>query len=765
MSVFARYFSASAVFVLVFFAGNPAAAADAKHTTARNAGAAEVARWQAQAQRVSILRDKWGVPHIYAKTDADAIFGMLYAQAEDDFNRVEVNYLNALGRLAEAEGEKALYSDLRMRLFINEADLKAQYRASPPWLKKLMDSFAAGLNYYLYTHADTKPKLLTRFEPWMALSFTEGSIGGDIESINLGALETFYGGAKAPATPAVDDDDDSVDMVATRIKSKIELELEPRGSNGFAIAPANTASGHSLLLINPHTSFYFRGEMQVVSEEGLNAYGAVTWGQFFIYQGFNDRLGWMHTSGGGDAIDEFAETIVGKTVGKVDNKRGAAKLSYQYGKASRPLKATTLTLAYKTADGMANKKFTVYHSHHGPIVRQEGDKWVAVKLMQEPIKALTQSYMRIKARNYSGFSKVMDLRTNSSNNTVYADGDGNIAYWHGDFIPIRDSSFDFTKPVDGSNPATDWKGLHQVKDIIQFLNPATGWIQNTNNWPFSAAGNASPRPEKFPRYMWNAVENPRGIHAVRMLQGKTGFTLDSLIAAAYDTQLTIFEPLLPRLLQAYDNSKDAALKAALREPVEALRAWDMRYSLQSVPTSLAIYWYQDMRERGIAEARSAGLGMADFITQRATDKAVLDGLTGAMTKLEKDFGSWKTPWGEINRFQRLTGDILQPFDDSKPSLPIAYASGNYGSLASFGMGAARGTKRIYGEVGNSFVAAVEFGPSIKAKSILVGGQSGNPASPHFNDQSAMYSRGEFKDVLFYREDVENNLERKYHPGE
>ena len=708
----------------------------------------EVARWRAQAQRVTILRDKWGIPHIYAKTDADVVFGMLYAQAEDDFNRIEVNYLNALGRLAEVEGEKALYSDLRMKLFIDPAELQAQYRASPAWLRKLMDSFAAGLNYYLHTHPAVKPKLLTRFEPWMALSFTEGSIGGDIESINLRQLEAFYGGRKIDATPEK----------ISRLESALS-EAEPTGSNGFAIAPANTAAGKALLLINPHTSFYFRSEMQVVSEEGLNAYGAVTWGQFFVYQGFNDRAGWMHTSGGGDAIDEYIETVV---------KDGAALRNhyhYRYGNDLRPMKATVISVPYKTSSGMAQKTLTAYHSHHGPIIRDDGDKWVAVRLMHEPIKALQQSYLRTKAKNYAAFNAVMELRTNSSNNTVYADADGNIAYYHGNFVPIRDTRFDFTKPVDGSNPATDWQGLHAAKDAIQLFNPKNGWIQNTNNWPFSAAGANSPRRENYPAYMWNVGENARGLHAVRVLDGKRDFTIDKLIAAGYDSQLTAFEPLLPRLFKAYETAGDATMQAAMREPIEALRGWDMRYSLTSVPTSLAVFWFAELRERSVNEARAAGINVIDYMSTKSNEAVLLESLPAAVARLEKDFGTWKTPWGEINRFQRLTGDIKQPFDDSKPSTPIAYASGNLGSLASFGMSSTRSTKRLYGEVGNSFVAAVEFGPRIRAKSILVGGQSGDPASKHFNDQSELYSRGEFKDVLFYREDVEKNLERKYRPGE
>ena len=361
----------------------------------------DTARWEQQARKVTIIRDDWGIAHIYGKTDADAVFGLIYAQAEDDFNRVETNYLNSMGRLAEAEGESAIYQDLRMKLFIDSDGLKAQYAKSPEWLKALMNAWADGLNFYLSGHSAVRPRVITRFEPWMALSFSEGSIGGDIESVSLRGLEAFYG-----------------NRVVSQVREEEEsLPKEPTGSNGFAIAASNTASHHALLLINPHTSFFFRSEVQVVSEEGLNAYGAVTWGQFFVYQGFNDRVGWMHTSSGVDNIDEYLETVVQKGSG----------YSYRYGKEERPLLATRITVPYKTAGGMANKVFTVYRTHHGPIVREAAGKWVSVRLMQEPLKALTQSWSRTKARDYKSYRETMELHTNSSNNTIFADAAGDIA--------------------------------------------------------------------------------------------------------------------------------------------------------------------------------------------------------------------------------------------------------------------------------------------------------------------------------------------------
>ena len=712
--------------------------------------AVEAKRLKAQAQRVTILRDKWGIPHVYGKTDADAVFGLMYAQAEDDFRRVERNYINAMGRLAEVEGEAELYRDLRMKLFIDPVDLQAQYKQSPAWLKKLMVAFADGLNYYLATHPDVKPALITRFEPWMALSFSEGSIGGDIETIDLKQLEALYAnGAKYPLAPPVL-------LSSAPMEQGSDLDKEPGGSNGFAIAPALTKNGRALLLINPHTSFYFRPEVQVQSRQGLNAYGAVTWGQFFVYQGFNDRVGWMHTSGGGDVIDEYMETIIEKD----------GRFFYQYGTGQRALKVVDITLPYKTKDGMASKLVKVYYSHHGPIVRAKDGKWISVRLMNEPLKALTQSFIRTKARNYRDFYKSMELRTNSSNNTVYADADGNIAYFHGNFIPKRDPKFDWKHPVDGSDPATEWQGLHTVKETISLFNPKNGWIQNTNNWPYTAAGPYSPKAKDYPAYMSMNPENPRGIHAVRVLENKKDFTIASLVDAAYDTQLPAFEPLLPQLFAAYDElPADDALKTALAPQIAALRGWDMRYSLESAPTSLAIYWVQDLTATYGPVAKTKEVLVLDYIQAALTPRQRLEALERASAKLTADFGAWQTPWGEINRFQRLTGDIVQPFDDSKPSLPVAFASANWGSLAAYGMTSKQTTKKIYGERGNSFVAAVEFGPRIKARSVLAGGQSGDPASPHFSDQADMYVRGELKEVLFYKSDVEKNLERRYHPGD
>ncbi len=704
------------------------------------ASSADVARWEAQAGAVTIIRDDWGIPHVYGKTDADAVFGVMYAQAEDDFNRVEVNYLNAIGRLAEAEGEGEIYRDLRMKLFINPDSLKAQYESSPDWLKSLMNSFADGLNFYLYSNPDVKPKVITHFEPWMALAFSEGSIGGDIEKVSLRGLEEFYGKVPAERLAVVEDD----------------IPREPTGSNGFAIAPSNTADGKALLLINPHTSFFFRAEAQMTSEEGLNAYGAITWGQFFIYQGFNETAGWMHTSSGVDNIDEYLETVTQTGDG----------YSYSYDGAERPVTVSRMSIPFRTDSGMSKRDFTVYHTHHGPVVREQDGRWVTVSLMNEPVKALTQSYTRTKARNYEAFRETMELHTNSSNNTVFADAEGNIAYLHANFVPRRDTSFDWSKPVDGSLKATDWQGVHSFDESPNVLNPANGWIQNTNNWPYSASGANSPKKGDYPSYMDRNPENPRGLHAIRVLKDRKDFTIGSLIDAAYDSYLTGFDVLVPTVIRDYDMLPASnPLKAKLADQVAALRLWDRRWSVSSVPTSLAVFWGEDLWKKTSADAAAAGVTVYDYMERRTTSAQRLESLEAAADKLAADFGKWQTPWGEINRYQRLTGDIVQQFDDAAPSIPVGFTSARWGSLASFGARQYPQTRKWYGTSGNSFVAVVQFGDSVRARAISAGGESGHPSSKHFGDQAVRYSTGDLREVYFYRPQLAGHTEREYHPGQ
>jgi acyl-homoserine-lactone acylase len=710
----------------------------------------EVARWEARAKRVTITRDDWGIPHVRGASDADVVFGVLYAQAEDDFHRIEMNYLNALGRMAEADGESALWRDLRMRLVTDPDTLQARYAASPDWLKALMDAFADGLNYYLHTHPDVRPAVLARFEPWMALAFSEGSIGWDIETVSLGALARFYGDSVRRVADA-----GPVRGALPPVPAEASWPREPTGSNGIAIAPSNSATGKALLLINPHTSFFFRAEAQMTSDEGLNAYGAITWGQFFIYQGFNERVGWMHTSSGADAIDEYLLRVT----------KAGDGWTYRYDGQERPVTTRPVTLRVKTDTGVVVRTFTTFHSHHGPVVRAEGDQWVAVRLMNDPVAALTQSYTRTKARGWDDFRASMELHTNSSNNTIYADADGNIAYFHANFVPKRDPAIDWRRPVRGDTSATEWQGVHGVEESPFVRNPASGWIQNTNNWPYTAAGADSPVERDFAAYFDYSGENPRGIHAVRLLERQRNLSLQGLLDLAYDPELPAFDTLLPVLITDHERAPAShPLKQRLVEPIALLGTWNRQWGVASSPTTLAVYWGEELWRQVRADAERAGVSVYEYMARRATPDQRLGALAAAMDTLEAHFGTWRLEWGTVNRFQRLTGDIVQPFNDSLPSLPVGFTSARWGSLASFGARTWPGTRKLYGTSGNSFVAVVEFGDRVTARAVSAGGQSGDPTSPHFNDQAERYTTGNLRPVHFHPDELKAHTTRAYRPG-
>ncbi|HVF82763.1 MAG TPA: penicillin acylase family protein [Sphingomicrobium sp.] len=713
-------------------------------------------RWQAQAQRVTITRDDWGIAHVRGRSDADAVFGMIYAQAEDDFPRIEANYLTALGRTAEADGERAIWQDLRARLYVSEAELKAHYAASPTWLQQLMNGWADGLNYYLARHPQVRPRVLTWFEPWMALSFTEGSIGGDIERIDLEALEAFYsrrhpGGEPGFASSSV--------FQGRRMPAHARHDgrfddNDPRGSNGIAIAPVLTSAGRALLLINPHTSFFFRSEQQVTSEQGLNAYGAATWGQFFIYQGFNDRAGWMHTSSGVDSVDEFIVDLSFPELGP----------RYRYGQSWRELELRPVTIRYRSADGrLASRSFTTWRTHRGPIVRSDqAGRWVAFAMMDRPVAALQQSFLRTKAKDLGQFVRVAQLQANSSNATLFADSGGAIAYLHPQFVPRRDNRFDYTKPV-ALTPASDWSGVHPAGELPNSVRPPNGWVQNTNNHPWSAAGLSSPKAHAYPRYMDSYGENPRGVHAVRLLSGREGWTLERLQAAAYSDRQPGFDLLLPSLLRAWAELRAAdPLKQRLRKPVAALQGWNRRWSAASVPNTVANFWGEELWKLVTTPEWDDSLPVYRRLEQ-TTPRQKLAALDAAIGRLQQNFGRWDVPWGEINRFQRISPAIDHPFSDRRPSIAVPFGSGRWGSLASFGAAAKPGTKRWYGTGGNSFVAVVEFGPRVLARAITAGGASGNPASPHFNDQAGRYAAGALREVYFHPDQLRAHTAKVYRP--
>src|SRR6187402_851931 len=711
----------------------------------------EIARWNQQAQAVQIIRDNFGIPHIYGKTDADAVFGLLYAQCEDDFKRVEMNYIEKLGRMAEVKGVSSLYDDLLIRMIIDSADAVKDYNNSPAWLKKLCNAFADGINYYLYKNTNTKPALLNRFKPWYPLLWTDGSIGAiSTADISVNELKNFYSGE--PSVSFVKEPDEEI----------------LTGSNGFAFSPKITESGNAILYINPHVTFYFRPEVHMVSEEGLNAYGAVTWGQFFVYQGFNEHCGWMHTSSAVDAADTYIEKI-----SKKDN-----KWVYEYDGKSKPVIQKRISIKTKKVIGIETTNINALFTHHGPIMAKRNGQWLSVRADNRIMNGLIQCWQRIKAKSFDDFKKTLDLKGNISNNTVYADAEGNIAYWHGNRIPKRDTKYDWKKAVDGSTSATEWKGYHTITETVQSINPSNGWLQNCNSTPFTVAGNNSPKKENYPTYMAPDGELFRGINAVRVLSEEKKYDIDKVIKAGYDKRLAAFEVLVPALVRSFEKnvSYNDSLYALLIGPVSILKNWDYRSGENSIATTLAVEWGQKiataMARIKISNKENADqVDKANYFAANAKPDELLQPLLTTINDLKNKYGHWQIEWGQINRFQRISSDIDNKFDDAKTSIPVGFVSSTWGMLPSYTSRNFPDTKKRYGVNGNSFICAVEFvrkdslgGKRIKARSLLAGGESAKENSKHFFDQGSMYSQGQFKDVLFYKEDVMKNVEKMYHPG-
>ena len=460
-----------------------------------------------------------------------------------------------------------------------------------------------------------------------------------------------------------------------------------------------------------------------------------------------------------DAADLYEEKIILK----------GDSIFYEYDGQLKIVTKRQQILTYKKDNNFILRPVTTYYTHHGPVVGSRGDKWLSLKEQNRSLNGLIQSWQRTKAKDYDVFKKIMQLKGNSSTNTMYADDKGNIAYWHGNFIPKRNPQYNWALPVDGSVSSTEWKEVHHINEIVQTHNPKQGWVQNCNSTPFSVSGINSINKNDYPEYMAPDGENFRSLLAIKEIEKENSFTIDKLVALGYNHYLGIFDSLLPPLLQAYNSLPlSDPYRASLKEPINILRSWDKKSSVSSVATTLAVEWGYHLINSNYYQMTGAKstnqVSLFTSFAKNTPSKKKLEMLQAVVAGLEKAYSTWKVPWGDINRYQRINGNIDQKFDDSKPSMPVGMASALFGSLPAYET-VWNETRKGYGVAGNSFVAAIEFGEKIKAKSIITGGQYFDPASKHFTDQAAMYIEGRFKDVLFYKEDVMKHAERRYHPGE
>ncbi|MBI3836430.1 MAG: penicillin acylase family protein [Planctomycetia bacterium] len=710
------------VLALVAALGSPAAGNDADDLGAKLAG------------QVTIHRDEWGVPHIEGPTDASVSFGFGYAQAEDYFWQVEDTYVASLGRYAELIGEAGLDSDLLNRAFEIPQQAKADFPNIEPPLRAVCEGYVAGLNHYLAQHPQFKARLITHFEPWHVLAYERHVL-----------LEFMFGKTHAPRAG---------------VRKALEEIEAATGSNAWAIGPSRTKSGKAMLFANPHQPWFGYGQFyegHLKSGEGLNFSGSSFFGGPLPTMGHNEFLGWSHTVNEPDVGDVWLEQF--------DDPEN--KLNYRYGDTHRQATEWRETIRIKTPEGMQEKNFTLRKTHHGPIIGRNTDgRYLTARISRlAEGSRLRQALRMTKAHNFHDWRAAMSELNLQMFNTVYADREGNIFYVFNGAIPKRNPGFDWTKPVDGTDPRTEWQGLHSFDELPQVLNPASGYVQNCNSTPFFTTDEGNPSIGDFPSYMVeDRFDDKRRAKVSRLLlRDMHAITYDQWKKAAFDT--TLYWPLvnLRRLaleLKALEDT-DSALAAKARPYLDHLLRWDCRSTIDSTPTTLCVAWYEELYGRGYPVETLK----PEFVANPALK---FQALVTAAEKLKGFYGDWRVRWGDISRMQRHANfaDATKiPFSDALPSLPCAGVPGPLGvAFNTYYAPPTAQHKKQYGVVGGSFIGVYEFGDKVQASTILQFGESSHPESPHFMDQAQLYSKQQFKPAWYEWSDVLAHAKTSYHPG-
>src|SRR5687768_13320672 len=586
------------------------------------------------ARTVTIYRDTYGVPHVFGRTDESTVFGFAYAQAEDNFWRVEENFIHALGRASELYGERALEEDRLNRALEIPRLAQQEYARLDKHMRSLCDAFAAGFNYYLALHPEVRARLLTKIEPWHTLAFIrynyfQNGFARDRSLRRLG-LQT----------------------------AAIDADLKDHtGSNGWVIGPSKSATGHAMLFINPHLPFFGPGQVyegHVHSDEGWNFTGYTRFGFPLPYVGHNENGGWVSTDNAADLTDVYMETF--------DDP--ARPLAYKYGKGHRVATERVEEIRVKTANGLETRKFTMRKTHHGPIVAARDGKHLALRMAKfESDGWLREWYDMSRAKSLAALKRAMTPLNMLFGNVMYADRQGNTWYLYNGAVPRRDPRFDWTKPVDGSDPATEWQGYHTIDELPQLTNPKTGWMQNCNTTPFLLTSDGNPDPKRYPKYMVQEGDNPRGAISRDILASTPTFTFEQWRRAAFDTRVKRADSRLPQLLVALkehlgSESKGNGSSAVQRlfEVYDELSRWNHRSTTDSVAMTIFSLWH-------------------DRVSRDETVN-VFTALNETINALQRDFGTWKVKWGDLTRLQRRDESKDEEFQDSKASVAVNGVNGN-----------------------------------------------------------------------------------------
>lgn len=703
------------------------------------------------AKQVTIHRDKYGTPHIVGKTDESVIFGYGYAQAEDFFWQVEDSYILALGRYSEVVGPKGLNSDLLNRAFEITRTSERDFAALDALSQRLYTAFVEGINYYLTTHPEVRPRLIKHFEPWHVLAH--------YRQIALELTYRFTG--------------QSSDFLPRRNPHIYAAT----GSNGWVLSGQRTQSGSPLMLANPHMPWFGFAQMLEAhlicdagsAGESWNFTGAGFYGSPVLAMGHNDRLGWTLVTNQPDIADTW----------RLRFSNPKEPLAYEYDGDWKQAEEWHDTISIRKSRGIETRPYTFRKTHHGPIVALEEELPTGEKTMLAAkisglyeVVPLRQSLQMIKSRNLADFRSAVANMQILYMNVLYADCDGNSWFVYTGHVPRRNPKFDWTNPVEGSDPATEWLGFHGLDELPQVLNPAAGFLQNCNSTPFAVTDGENPLSEKFPPYMVGTGERQtrRASRSLEILRGMSAVSFEDWQQAAFDTEVYWARHELPKYAKELEVlvNRDPDLAAKVRPYLDHLLAWDARITPDSTAAALCHEWYEQLYG-----TKYPGEEMRERYRDKPAEQ--LATLVRAAGRLQNLHGTWQVPYADLYRSQRLANiaDLTDTrFQDDSPSLMSLGGHGPMGVIftqyytPSLQIPFVISQHKRYGIIGASYLAAWEFKPEgVRGATLIPFGTSGDPASPHYFDQAELLSSRRLKPELFTKQEVLTGAERSYHPGE